>query len=359
MAQDGERVEVATAEELPVVDVSCFADAGDGAAGSGAKKAAAAALRRACEHTGFFYVTGAGITPDAGPLFEAMHALFALPDGTKRALAASLSPLRRGWTGVGGAHNCVPAEACEAGPDVKESFLLGAEGDASPMHGANTWPSPDDLPGWAGVVRGHCAGMLRLSRAVSRGLALSLGLHEEFFVERMADPVAQLLLLKYPPPPAGAGGAAAQAAAQRAPAGRHVGCGAHTDCGFLTILAQDDVPGLQVRLGDKWVVAPPIAGAYLVNLGDLAAVWSGGRYRSTLHRVTNASDRPRYSAPYFCNCDFSARVEPAAVSAAAGGGGGAAVGGDGAQEPGAPAVSAGQFIMAKLGIMFDDPSAAA
>lgn len=132
------------------------------------------------------------------------------------------------------------------------------------MHGPNMWPDATLMPGWQQHIRNYFNAMLDLSRVVAQGLALSLGLPGQFFDDKMKDPVAQLLLLRYPPPPAAAGATAAtsanghsQGAASlqrhqdgitRAVAPRkhqqqqeqqqYVGCGAHTDCGFLTILAQ-------------------------------------------------------------------------------------------------------------------------
>jgi len=110
-------------------------------------------------------------------------------------------------------------------------------------------------------------------------MALSLGLDEAFFDGKLEDPCAQMVMLKYPPAliaepaaaatarvaGAAAGGetAAGTAAANdsgegpspaAAPAAATVGsddfvatgCGAHTDCGFLTILCQSE-DGLDVR----------------------------------------------------------------------------------------------------------------
>jgi isopenicillin N synthase-like dioxygenase len=117
------------------------------------------------------------------------------------------------------------------------------------MHGPNVWPDPTELPGWEQQVQTYFTAMLDLSRVIARGLALSLSLPESFFTDKMRDPVAQLLLLRYPPAPKPHGvGAAAGGKEQH-----YVGCGAHTDCGFLTILAQvreegHDV-GCSARLG--------------------------------------------------------------------------------------------------------------
>lgn len=124
------------------------------------------------------------------------------------------------------------------------------------MHGPNVWPDAHDLPGWQQQVQAYFNAMLDLSRVIARGLALSLSLPETFFTDKMRDPVAQLLLLRYPPPPKQQPAAPGNGQEQQ-----YVGCGAHTDCGFLTILAQDDVPGLQVKMASgEWVVAPPIRG---------------------------------------------------------------------------------------------------
>ena len=74
------------------------------------------------------------------------------------------------------------------------------------------------------------------------------------------------------------------------------GSAPHTDFGCLTLLVQDDAGGLEVQAADgAWIPVPPAEGAILVNTGDIVPVWSGGRWRSTAHRVVNPPDpRPLF-----------------------------------------------------------------
>ncbi len=88
------------------------------------------------------------------------------------------------------------------------------------------------------------------------------------------------------------------------------GVGEHTDYGVLTILAQDDAGGLQVRSRSRWIEAPPIPGSFVCNIGDMLDRMTGGRYRSTPHRVQNRARRDRLSLPFFFDPNFHAEVRP-------------------------------------------------
>ena len=114
--------------------------------------------------------------------------------------------------------------------------------------------------------------------------------------------MATLRLLHYPPSGPGAG--------------EKTGAGPHTDYGNLTLLATDDVGGLEVRTRDgEWIEAPPLPGAFIVNIGDCLMRWTNDVYVSTPHRVVNRSGRERYSIAFFYdpNPDAEVAVIPSCV----------------------------------------------
>ncbi|GGE14313.1 hypothetical protein GCM10011529_20870 [Polymorphobacter glacialis] len=88
------------------------------------------------------------------------------------------------------------------------------------------------------------------------------------------------------------------------------GVGEHTDYGLLTLLAQDQHGGLEIRTPTGWLSAPPIPGALIVNIGDMLDRLTGGVWRSTPHRVVNNSGHERLSWPLFFDPAFDAVVEP-------------------------------------------------
>jgi isopenicillin N synthase-like dioxygenase len=95
-----------------------------------------------------------------------------------------------------------------------------------------------------------------------------------------------------------------------------IGAGAHTDYGNLTLLATDDVGGLEVRTrAGKWIEAPAMPGAFVVNIGDCLMRWTNDVYVSTPHRVVNRSGRERYSIAFFFdpNPDAEVAVIPSCI----------------------------------------------
>ena len=87
----------------------------------------------------------------------------------------------------------------------------------------------------------------------------------------------------------------------------------HTDAGAITVLLQDDQPGLQVYRANTWTLVEPRPDALVVNIGDIVQVWSNDRYPAALHRVIANRDE-RYSAPFFFNPAPEAMYAPLTTS---------------------------------------------
>ncbi|KAK9071493.1 hypothetical protein SSX86_010062 [Deinandra increscens subsp. villosa] len=75
----------------------------------------------------------------------------------------------------------------------------------------------------------------------------------------------------------------------------------HTDSGFLTILQDDDgVGGLEVMdSSGEFIPVDPWPDTLLVNLGDMATVWSNGRLCNVKHRVQCKEAKIRFSIASF------------------------------------------------------------
>ena len=243
---------------LPVVDVS-----GLSAADRAARRATAAELGRACEQVGFLSVVGHGIPQQViDDAFAAAHRFFALPVERKAFATLTEGVLNRGYDGLASQQ----LDPSAAAADLKEVWDVGLDLPwdhplvlaGTPMHGPNPWP--DDLPWFRPPVEAFYDAARALTERLLAGMALALGLDERAFEPFHREPIATMRLLHYPPRSAGA------------PDGQ-LGAGAHTDWGAVTVLTQDDVGGLQVLDGDgeTWVDVPPVAGSFVVNIGDLMA----------------------------------------------------------------------------------------
>ncbi|KAI5395770.1 probable 2-oxoglutarate-dependent dioxygenase SLC1 [Lathyrus oleraceus] len=84
----------------------------------------------------------------------------------------------------------------------------------------------------------------------------------------------------------------------------------HSDYGFLTLLLQDDVEGLQIQFQEQWFTVQPINNAFVVNIGDHLEIFSNGKYKSVLHRVVVNSSKRRRSIASLHSISFNGTVRP-------------------------------------------------
>ena len=91
---------------------------------------------------------------------------------------------------------------------------------------------------------------------------------------------------------------------------RPFGVGEHTDAGALTILLQDEQPGLEVQHEGGWHRVEPRRDALVVNIGDIVQVWSNDQYKAAPHRVLTNPVHERYSIPFFLNPSYETTYEP-------------------------------------------------
>ena len=259
------------------------------------------AIRAASVNVGFFYLINHGV-PDAvrDRAFATARRFFGQSPAEKSAIHMSKSAYVRGYAPML-AENL---DTANGQGDLKESFDMAFEVPldhpamrvSNGIYGPNVWPEGDTA--FRADISAYYDALLTLSGRLLNAFALALDLPEDYFDPLLHMPMASMRLLHYPPHPAPTGDG-------------QIGAGAHSDYECFTVLAQDDVGGLQVlnRNGD-WIAAPPIPGAFVVNIADMMARWTNDRFVSTLHRVVNAGGRDRYSIPFFFGPDYGATIAP-------------------------------------------------
>jgi isopenicillin N synthase-like dioxygenase len=262
-------VELGSGEKIPVIDF-----AGLTAADLALRKATATNMREAFEDFGFIYLKNHSVPQSVvDELFAQGIEFFRLPEATKAEAGGYREP------GISALDPSKPT-------DVKERFRGPYNNNLPPGY----WP--EQLPHFREAISNFHERGLVVLRQLMHGVALSLGLPEEFFDEAHQPQTGAVLLLHYPP------------ITQPLLPGQ-LRSGAHTDFGTMTLLFHHgSSEGLEIqRPGDHWLHAPSIPGAAIVNVGDLLSRWSNRQLRSVLHRVVppqgEAAQRPRYSATLF------------------------------------------------------------
>ncbi len=251
-----------------------------------------AALDAACRDWGFFQVVNHGIRQGVlDALADAMRAFFDQSPETKRAIARSAE---NPW-------GFYDQELTKNTRDWKEIY------DCGPEDGAAIRPQwPAALPQFEAAVRGYYTACETLAFRLLAAMSVNLGMPPRHLAQSFQPSHSSFVRLNfYPvcPEPERPDGLAT-------PARGHLGINHHTDSGALTLLLQDDQPGLEVYRRGAWHLVEPRSNALVINIGDIVQVWSNDRYPASLHRVTASAAARRYSAPFFFNPSYAASYAP-------------------------------------------------
>lgn len=284
--------------DVPVVDLRGWADGGN-------REGVAAQVDEALSTVGFFLVVGHGVPEDCiAAARTAFREFFSLPAEVKRAVRMPQLGMA-GWAPMGMEANGY-SFGHETPPDMKESYRLGAHelpGRVA-LRGANVWPA--EPAGFRDTVMGYLAEVDRLHMELLRVCAAAIGADDLEVFARCSTRNDNTLNVNWYAPASHLGD----------PAPGQYRIGPHTDFGSITVLHRE--PGssaLQVQLpSGEWVEAPAVDGAFTVNAGDLLALWSGGRWRSAVHRMPVPdpahADESLLSLVYFCDPDPETVVVP-------------------------------------------------
>ncbi|KAK3412453.1 hypothetical protein EUGRSUZ_I01203 [Eucalyptus grandis] len=272
------------AESIPLIDLAALAgySPSDGAAAdSAAIKGLVAEIGEACKEWGFFSAVNHGVPVEKRERIEREAREFFRQDLEEK------KKVRRDEKRTPGYYE---TEHTKNVRDWKEVFDFTVQEPT--VVPASLEDDEEGVIGWTNQWPEYPPG-LRLMGLIARSLGLPANRFDEFF----KDHTSFVRINHYPPCPT-----------------PHLalGIGRHKDSGALTILAQDDIPGLEVkRKSDgEWVLVKPILDTFIINVGDIIKVWSNEAYDSVEHRAMVNSKKDRISIPFFFMPPHYTMVQP-------------------------------------------------
>ena len=262
-------------DAIPLIDLGPFL-AGE----AGALEKTAAELRRICETVGFLYIGNHGVPRELVDAAFAVAARFhGQPLETKMEL--QLDDAMQGYLPYKSSTTRANGLVAVRKPNENEAFFVLPERD--PARPANRWP--DSVPEFGPVAMRYFAALEALALKMLPLYARALDLPADFFGPLCDRSLSTLRLTHYPPVAYGAD---------------EYGIAPHTDSSFITLLAQNPVPGLQIRTqAGEWIDAAVVPDTFVVNTGDTLNRWTNGRFLSTPHRAFNKEPAARYAIPFF------------------------------------------------------------
>ncbi|XOV81891.1 MAG: 2OG-Fe(II) oxygenase family protein [bacterium] len=254
-------------------------------------------LDQACARWGFFKLTGHQIPkPLSEELMAQTYRFFQQTSEQKRSIARTAE---NSW-------GYFDAELTKNRRDWKEILDIGPAVLSGPLAGSMPqWP---DLAGFKETMLAIEKHLHTIALELVSSITAGLGSDEDL-TSAFVDHSSFLRLNYYPPCPD-----PAPADADFFPQRGELGISHHTDAGALTVLLQDQQPGLQVYSGNRWHTVQPSEDALIINIGDIVQVWSNDKYKAPLHRVLANAEQPRISTPYFLNPSYDYHYAPLAAT---------------------------------------------
>ncbi len=291
---------------VPIIDISPFAH------GSAAdKRAVAKAVDKACRDIGFLVIQGHGVSRELiNTVRRVSQDFFDMPLTEKQRVARPAKDVARGYIGLDEESLARSRDPSAYGSDLNESLMIGPVDDVpfdyafAPEAGKHFAPNiwPEKVPGLQDAYAAYYRAMGELAQTLMRIFAVALNLSEQHFDKLINRHISRLRVRNYPEQ-------------LTEPMPGQIRAGAHSDYGSLTILAAEDKPGgLQVCNSEgQWVDVPIAEDCFIVNIGDLLALWTNDTWVSTLHRVVNppantGAGSRRQSLVFFHNPNYDAEI---------------------------------------------------
>ena len=281
---------------IPIIDIAALVIPNDNAT---LIRKTGDEIRDACKNVGFFYIKNHQIPQShLDSVIPSIQHFFNLSLHEKMKIHISKSDNFRGYTPLGKEltnnkydwHECV-----DFGLDLKPNDPEVISGKQ--LAGPNQWP--ENQRNFKKTLEKHWNLMIILGRMVTEGLAISLGLSKNYFAPFMNKSHSYMRISNYPP----------YENSQKENIGN--GIGSHIDYGFLTILLQDNIGGLEIKnSNNEWFSAPIIPGTFLINIGHMIQRWTNDYYKATIHRVIPPKNKTRCSLPFFFEPNFDTVVAP-------------------------------------------------
>ena len=289
-------------ENIPVIDLGPYL-----AGQPGAMEAAAKELRFALTEVGFYFIVNHGVPREqVGDIYRQAARFHAQP--LERKMAIRIDRHNVGYLPLRGDTLRTSTVQKVTRANFNEALFIARDLPADHpearidrrFRSVNQWPA--NLPGFRESVAAYCDAMERLVLKLVPLYARALDLPATYFDEPFRDCQYKLRMTHYPH--------------QDVAIDDEFGIAPHTDTSFLTLLAPNEVPGLSIRTqSGKWIDAPNLPNAYVVNGGQFLQRWTNDVFLATPHRAINRSGGERYALAFFCdsNIDWPIAAVPTTV----------------------------------------------